>query len=114
MIDYINYVILIYVLGIIGIVINVYAFFKRDDEYTARLLGPNQTLTTIDTYLESSDGVEMMTDFINQYKDNLNFLSEDRQVYILTEDKSKILEDDEKNGIISKSSKGTLFSFKKV
>ena len=74
MIDYINYVILIYVLGIIGIVINVYAFFKRDNEYTARLLGPNQTLTTIDTYLESGDGVEMMTDFINQYKINFRYI----------------------------------------
>jgi len=114
MIDYINYVILIYVLGIIGIVINVYAFFKRDNEYNARLLGSDQTLTSIDKYLETDDGVQMITNFINQYKNNLNYLSEGREIYILTKDKSQVLADDGQNGIISRSSHGTTFNFKKV
>ena len=91
MIDYINYVILIYLLGITGIIINMYAFLKKDNEYSAQLLSPDQTLTTVEDYFESDEGIKYLRNFIYEYRDRINFILEDKDMLIFNDNKSEVL-----------------------
>ena len=69
-----NLIFLIFVLGIISIIINSYALNKKDNEYNARILTPQQTLVKVDDYLGGVKGKSFMRGIINDISNNIDLI----------------------------------------
>lgn len=69
-----NLIFLIFVLGIISIIINSYALNKKDNEYNARILTPQQTLVKVNEYLGGLKGKSFMRGIINEISNNIDLI----------------------------------------
>lgn len=89
-------ILLVFVLGIISIIINLYGLYKKDNEFTGRILTPQQTLKTVDEYLESDEGISYMNDTFNNISKTIDLIIIDDSKNTNTYSNLNILKPDKK------------------
>lgn len=119
--NYISFelILLTLVLGIVSVIINVYALYKKNNEFTARILSPEGTITNLEEYL-TSGGIEFIEKFITENFKDINYIIADNPCQSSSEDCHKrtteslyIVNNDNENALtFNKDKKNFSFSAK--
>ena len=89
--------VLVYVLGVTGIAINMFAYYKKVNQYNGRVLDDKGELVSIQKFLNSDGGKSLIRYTINvEIRDKLNFVMYNRKYYIMNTDSTKMLQVDGK------------------
>lgn len=87
--------VLVYTLGIVAVGINLFAYYKKTNEYNGLLLDDQGALVLITKWLNSDMGKAAIQDFINiDSAGRLQYFMYDGNYMILNEDRTKILQTD--------------------
>lgn len=88
--NYNESLILIFTLGIVGIIINLYTLLKVDKEFNGRVLGKDQILLSFDDWANSDSIRDYMTKYINEtIGSDLNFIEYNKDYYMSVEKDNK-------------------------